>query len=443
MQEQYANIYESATQPLRYTDNTLAQRGDVVLYLHEEHGRVKEARMMRVWDSVYYQDGEPIGVILVDAASPKNTLPELHTFTVTDRWGDPHLYFRGKITVPQHKIPYQLFPLFRMGFYMKQWNDETQRVSVVPQPPNEPYPEPDEIYEEFFQKTVLKHAMQRNPYCLFTAGLWQRQKHYPHRALEFYRAAATLNFPAAWLELGLAYEGSDLLQRNPEKSAACFQQASSLQNPLAYYHLALCYINGKGVVQSDTFAVEYLQSAVEAGILPAFYTLAIYYRTGTFNKWRPKNSPYRALEPVEPKHRAAFKLLKRAAEEKWEHTAECKFHLGECYRLGEGVRPDLPTAHELYKDVILTGSQLADEVLEACYYTGNVLQLALSAEAGSAYAAYLLGRMRLYGEQGVEKNKIAGLRYLRIASESPYEFADMAGRMLQQKEDVTWTFNQL
>ncbi len=443
MQQQYANTYESADKPLRYTDNTLVQRGDVVLYLHEEHGRVTKARMMRVWDTIYYKEGEPIGVVLVDAESPKNTLPELQTFTITDRWGDAETYFRGAITVPQHKIPYQLYPLFRMGFYMKQWNDETKRISMIPQPPHEPYPDPDEIYEDFFQKTVLKHAMQRNPYCLFTAGLWQRQKHYPHRALEFLRAAATLNFPAAWLELGLAYEGSDLLQRNLEKSAACFQQAANLQNPLAYYHLALCYINGKGVTQSDTFAVEYLQNAIEADMLPAFYTLAIYYRTGTFNKWRPKNSPYRHIEPVEPKYRLAFKLLQRAAEERWEHTAECKFYLAECYRLGQGVRPDLPTAHQLYKDAILMGSQLSEEVLEACYYTGNTLQLALSLEAGSIYAAYLLGRMRLYGEQGVEKNKVAGLRYLRMAAESAHDIAEMAGQMLQDKEEVSWTFNQL
>lgn len=441
--QQYANVYESATKPLCYTDKTLAQRGDIVLYLHEEGGRVKEARMMRVWDCIYYQDGEPIGVVLVDAESPKNTLPELQTFTVTDRWGEEVKYFRGTFTIPQHKIPYQVYPLFRMGFYMKQWNEETQRISVVPQPPHEPYPEPDEIYEAFFQKTVLKHTAERNPFCLFTAGLWQRQKHYPHRALEFYRAAAARHFPAAWLELGFAYEGSDLLRRNLEKSAACFQQAAHLGNPLAYYHLALCYINGKGVTQSDLLALEYLKKAIEAEILPACLTLGLYYSQGTFNAVRPKNSPYRALDLVETKPNLAVKLFKRISSIKWEKTAQSKFYLAECYRLGEGVRADLQAAHRLYKEVIVLGDILSPEYVEACYYMSNTVQLALSAEAGSAYAAYLLGRMRLYGEQGVEKNKLLGLRYLRVAAESGHECAEMAARMLQQKEDVAWTFNRL
>lgn len=441
--QQYANVYESATNPLCYTDKTLAQRGDIVLYLHEEEGRVMQARMMRVWDCIYYQDGEPIGVVLVSAESPKNTLPELHTFTVTDRWGDTQRYFRGAITIAQHKIPHQIYPLFRMGLHMKQWNDETKRVSIVLQPPHDPYPEPDEIYETFFQKTVLKHTADRNPFCLFTAGLWQRQKHYPHRALEFFRAAAARYFPAAWLELGFAYEGSDLLQRNLSKSVACFQQAANLGNDLANYHLALCYINGRGVTQSDFLAIEYLQKAAEADIFPAYFTLGLYYRSGTFNAVRSKGSPYRGIPLVETKPRAAFKIFQRLSEIKWERTAQSKFYLAECYRLGEGVRPDLPTAHSLYQEVILMGDILSQEYLESCYYMNNTVQLVLSAEAGSVYAAYLLGRMWVFGEQGADKNKLKGMRYLRVAAESGHECAEMAARMLQQKEDTKWTFNQL
>lgn len=60
----------------------MAQRGDVVLYLHEEEGRITEAQIMRVWDCIYYQDGLPIGVVLVDAESRRDALPEFETFTV-------------------------------------------------------------------------------------------------------------------------------------------------------------------------------------------------------------------------------------------------------------------------------------------------------------------------------------------------------------------------
>lgn len=442
--QQHANCYESATNPLHYTDNTLVQRGDVVLYLHEDLGRVTKAQIMRVWDTIYYEDGEPIGVVLIDAESPKNSLPELYTFTVCHNvFGETKSYFRGNITVPEHKIASQLCPLFRMGIYMKKWDEEHKLISVVPQLPHEPYPDPEEIYEDFFRKAVLKEAKKRNPYCLFTAGLWQRENFYPHRALEFFRAAAQFNFAAAWLELGFAYDGSDLLERNPQKAAACFQQAALLKNALAYYELALCYIDGRGIEQSDANALDYLKKAIDNEILPAFLALALYYTHGTFNFLRRKNSPYRVIKLVKPKYREAFKLLKQAAQIPWEKQPVCQFYLAECYRLGHGVRLDPNEATRLYKEAIKYGDIMLPEIQEACYYTGNVSRLMAAIEADSPYASYLAGRMYLYGERNVEKNQIKGKGFLKLAAESAHECAEMAARMLQQKDETSWTFNQL
>lgn len=441
--QRYANCYESATHPLRYTDNTLVQRSDVVLYLHEQDGRATKAQIMRVWDTIYLEDGSPIGVVLLDAESPKNSLPELETFTVKDLFGNQKTYFRGSLTVPEHKIASQLCPLFRMGIYMKQWNEETKRINVIPQPPHEPYPEPEEIYEDFFHKAVLRGAKKRNPYCLFTVGLWQRENFYPHRALEFFRAAANFNFAAAWLELGYAYDGSDLLERNLQKAATCFEQAAKLNNPLAYYELAMLYIEGKGIKQSDGLAIEYLKQAIDNHIWPAYLTLALYKMQGTFNAFRKKNSPYRMLALVEPKNREAFNLLKRAAEADWSKKTISQFYLAECYRLGLGVRADPEKAHHLYTEAVKFGDIMQEEIQKACYYTGNVTRLMAAIEAGSPYAAYLTGRMYLYGERNVEKNKLEGKRYLKLSAESAHECAEMAARMLQQKDETLWTFNQL
>ena len=64
---QYANIFSSSTQPLVYTDDTLVQRGDIVLRLREHDGRVVSAEVAKVWQPMYYEDGSPLGVVLVAA----------------------------------------------------------------------------------------------------------------------------------------------------------------------------------------------------------------------------------------------------------------------------------------------------------------------------------------------------------------------------------------
>lgn len=440
---QHSTCYESTTHPLHYADCTLAQRGDVVLYLSEQDGRITQAQIARVWDAIYYDNGLPIGIVLVDAESPKDSLPELFTFVHKDEiTGEAKNYFRGKLTIPQAKVATSLCPLFRSGRYLKKWDKENKRISVMPNLSEEPYPEPEDIYDDFFRETVVNLAKQGNPHCLFTAGLWQRNNYYPHRALEFFRAAAQQNFPPAWLELGFAYQGSDLLTANSQKAAACFQQAMSLGNALAAYQLALCYISGNGVSHSDEAAIICLKTAIEGDIMPARLTLALYYRQGSFHRLLPKNSPYRHRPALAPKHKSAFNLLLKAAETPWAEQAIAKFYLAECYRLGEGTRPNPERAKELYQDASNTGDIMNEDIQSACFYAGNILRLNLAAEHGSPYAAYLLGRMLWNGEHA-EKNRHVAKRYLKVASESAHECAELAVQLLQQKEDLSWAFGKL
>lgn len=438
--QQHANTYESSTHPLHYADNTLAQRGDVVLYLHEEEGRIIQAQIMRVWDCIYYEDGSPIGIVLLDAELPRDALPEFETFFAKNRLGDDVKYFRGKFTVPQEKIKDHVSPLFRLGRYVRLWNPESKLISMQPTDNTIPYPEPDELYDEFVQQTVYERAEVGNPYCLFVAGLWKRKAFYPHQALQFFQAAAQQNFAAAWLELGLAYEGSDLLERNPAKAVACFRQAVELGNPLAAYRLARACVTGEGIVQSDEAAIACLKTALDGKIMAAALDLGIYLRTGTFNHIRMKNNPYRLIPHILPQHRQAAKLFALAAQAKWKNAAVAKYYLAECYRLGDGVKANAEHALLLYREAVKTGDILIEEIQLACYYTGNTARLLAAVENdGDPHAAYLLGKMLWNGERA-DKDRTAGKRYLKLASESGHECAAEAVQLLQQKEDTSWAF---
>lgn len=439
--QQHANTYESTHHPLHYADNTLAQRGDVVLYLHEEEGRIVNAQMMRVWDGIYYQDGTPIGIVLIDADSRRDALPEFETFTVRDASGNEVKYFRGKLTVPQEKIKEHVAPLFRLSRYVRKWDNANKQISMQASSSDAPYPEPEDIYDEFIRQTVYECAKQGNPYCLFVAGLWKRNEFYPHQALQFFQAAAELNFAAAWLELGLAYEGSDLLERNTAKAMACLRHAMDLGNPLAAYRLARGCITGEGITQSDEAAIACLKIAIAGQIMPAFLDLAIYLYTGTFNHIRLKNSPYRLIPHITPKYREAAKLFALAAQSSWENAAVAKFYLAECYRMGQGVKANAEYALLLYKEAVKTGDIMLEEVQKACFYTGNTTRLLAAVDSGHPHAAYLLGRMLWNGERA-DKDRVMGKRHLKFASESSHDCAEEAVKLLQQKEDVSWAFTK-
>lgn len=437
--QQYANIYESSHHPLHYADNTLAQRGDVVLYLHEEEGRIVDAKIMRVWDGIYYQDGMPIGIVLIDAESRRDALPELQPFVIHNAMGEEEKYFRGTLTITQEQIFGHVTPLFRLGRYVRKWDKNTQMTTMQAISDSEPYPEPDDIYDEFVRETVYQHAQAGNPYCLFVAGLWKRNEFYPHQAIQFFEQAARLDFAAAWLELGLAYEGSDLLARNPAKAMACLHHAMKLGNPLAAYRVAHGYITGDGIAQSDAAAIACLKTAMAGNIMPAVLDLAKYLYTGTFNHIRLKNSPYRLIPHIAPKYRDAAKLFAVAAQANWTHAAVAKFYLAECYRMGQGVRANAEHALLLYKEAVRLGDIMAEEIQIACFYTGNTLRLQAAVDSGDPHANYLLGRMLWNGER-TDKDRVAGKRYLKFAAESSHECAEEAVKLLQQKEDVSWAF---
>lgn len=437
--QQHANTYESTHYPLHYADNTLAQRGDVVLYLQEEEGRIVNATMMRVWDSIYYQDGTPIGVVLVDAQSRRDALPELETFTVRDSLGNEVKYFRGKITIAQEQIKGHITPLFRLSRYVRKWDENSKLITMQAVSDNEPYPEPEDIYNEFIRETIYQRAQQGDAYCLFAAGLWKRNEFYPHQALQFFQAAAKLNFSAAWLELGLAYEGSDLLERNTTKAMACLRHAMDLGNPLAAYRLAYGCITGDGIAQSDDAAIACLKTAIAGNVMAAVLDLAVYLYTGTFNHLRLKNSQYRLIPYVTPKYREAVKLFALVAQSQWHKAAVAKFYLAECYRMGQGVDASVEHALVLYKEAVKTGDIMWEEVQKACFYTGNTVRLQVAVDNGDPQANYLLGRMLWNGERA-DKDRVLGKRYLKFASESSHDCAEEALKLLQQKEDVSWAF---
>ncbi len=437
-----ATVYESSVRPLLYADNTLVQRGDFVLRLHESEGRIVHAEVARVWDTLYYDNGLPIGTALVAADAPHNRLPEFESFTLTGADGTVKQYFRNRDTLDEYATRRLLSPLFRAGNYIKSWHPDTGRVTLKPLIRNLPHPQPaDFARKRFFVETVRAQAQAGNPVCLFVLALYRRSKRRYADAIGYFRAAAEAHCGAAWLELGIEYREGTLLEPNPFKAAQCFLQAAENGSMLGQYHTALNLIHGSnGMPQNDEQALYWLCRAAENGHPAACLEAGRYYLSGTFNHLRAKNSPYR-LNPAAPaRPEAAAAMFAKAAFRQWEGAAVAKFHLGECYRSGMGVRPNEDDAAKLYRAATEEGDWHDESVQTAAYRIHDAELLETAAENGEAYAAYLIGKMYWNGE-GIDRDRNLGRRYLRQALESPHECSPQAGALLHEKGDNAHGYN--
>lgn len=426
----FATRYESHTQPLHYTSRVLLEAGDIVLHLVEEQGRVVAAQAAQVWGTLYYDDGSPIGAVLVPPHQVE--LGDYYLFTKVDAAGKEKVYYCNKNTLTQKQIYRNVEFLSRSQPTAQMWLPEKEVIVDRPMMSNM-LPYPDHVSEQFFHSAVVHYAKQGNPVSLFAAALWLRAQGKAQQAIHGLQKAAEKHFSFAWLELGFEYNDNGMLGHHPDKAVACFRQAAYGGLPLANYHLALAHIDGNGVEQSDALALTHLHKAKDGDIWAAYLALALYYRSGSFNHLRPPSSPYRSHSPAQLNAPLAAKLLFHIADKPWIGAPIATYYLAECYRTGAGVQMDKDYAKTLYKQAAELGDIRTEEIQYAAYYNGEVERLTQIAE-DNPLVSYLLGRMYWFGEFAPKNFEIAK-RYLKVAANSGHRCAREASQLLQNARE--------
>lgn len=427
--KRFSAIRDSEQNPLHYENRVVLEAGDIVLHLVAEQGRVVRVEIARVWDTLYYEDGSPIGAVLV--SPEEDQLNNYYIFTKIDATGEEKSYFCNCNTLDQKQIHRHTELLSRKHTEGKIWLPE--KDSIQPSQLNNTTPYPNQVSDEYLHHAVVHYARQGNPACLFAAAFWFREQGKTQQAIHGLQKAAEKHFPFAWLELGFEYHEDGILGSHPDKAVTCFRQAAYGGLPLANYQLALAHIDGIGTEQSDTLALSHMQKAKDGGILAANLALALYYRNGSFNHLRPPSSPYRTLTPHEVDYNQAAQLFFQAASAPWYNAPIAAYYLAECYRTGSGVLMDKEYARELYRQAATTGSLLHEEIQTAAYYNGDVERLTQLAD-DYPFAAYLVGRMYWFGEFAPKNYEIAK-RYLKIAANSGHSCAEDASQLLQNSRD--------
>ena len=114
---------------------------------------------------MYYEDGSPLGVVLVAANADLDEQPAYETFVHTEPDGSQKTYFKTAIML-DHSLGYSnLSPLFRGGQYVREWLRKKGEICV--RQVSEEYEYPNKINNEIFRHAVVNMAQNGNPAATF------------------------------------------------------------------------------------------------------------------------------------------------------------------------------------------------------------------------------------------------------------------------------------
>ena len=105
------------------------------------------------------------------------------------------------------------------------------------------------------------------------------------KALEYYHAAAKLNYPKAFLNIGICYMNGQGVEENKEKAFQYFCKAGELGNADGLYNAAVFMRNGIGTEKNEAKSLEWTFLAAEKGNAYALNYLGdCYYRNDNKTK---------------------------------------------------------------------------------------------------------------------------------------------------------------
>ncbi|MBQ6158686.1 MAG: sel1 repeat family protein [Thermoguttaceae bacterium] len=187
-----------------------------------------------------------------------------------------------------------------------------------------------------------------------------------------------------------------------------FRKAAETGDPRAQFCLGTCYKTGDGVEIDETEAAKWLRKAAEQGIQSTECEML---------DFRP------VLNPDEGELAARFERYMSAAEKNF---APALWHVGRCYRRGEGVAQDKAEAVEWFRKAAGQGLDLAFWSLGECYANGEgvpqdnaeAMRWFLKAAEEGLDAAQLLVARRYAEGKDVEQNTGKAIEWLTKAAKN-------------------------
>ena len=154
--------------------------------------------------------------------------------------------------------------------------------------------------------------------------------------------------------LGYEYYYGKELSKDYTKALYWYRASASYNYPEALYNLGICYQQGTGVEQSNDEALKWFLKAAEKGVIDAQYNVGLYYRWEKFG--------------VGVDLQKSFTWLLKSAEQ-GHPSAQC--HVGGFYQYGKGgIEINKSEAFKWYKLSAQQGDKYGQYHLAKCYWDG-------------------------------------------------------------------------
>ena len=227
-------------------------------------------------------------------------------------------------------------------------------------------------------------------------------------------------------------------EQNYAESFGWFLKSAYAGNKYAQFSLANQYYYGNGFYKDKQQAMQWYMKAAEQGLPYAAYAVAQMYASGEAvlqDEAAAQQYYAQALDgflKLEKSDRADDNLL---------------YKLGRMYRYGLGTDEDVSKALEYFSRAAEHGNKNARRMIAIEQLVGEhipqnvnktVETLTELADNGDAMSAYRLGKLYLFGTDGVERNPELAMRWLTQSAEGGNEYAQQLLDNMEQRENAAF-----
>lgn len=271
----------------------------------------------------------------------------------------------------------------------------------------------------------MKSAEQGQPYAAYAAAQMYNKGEYvskdENQSQEYYKQAL-----AGFLELesknqaddnlfykiGIMYKNGLGTQKDIIKAIDYFKRSAELNNTNAKRTIALEYLSGKHLEQDIEKGLEMLTECANRGDIMSCYKLGkIYFKGEIVYKDLNMAEKY-FLKASEKENQYAYYSLGKLYLEKEKYSFDKAV---ECFEKVLKYEDIKPYAEYSLAKIMLDNNPYHD--------SEKAVSLLESSTAENDWASFLLGRLYLYGRDGIPKDKEKAMEWLNVSAEQGNEYA--------------------